>query len=43
MWVQIYENLHFLQKKRETDVSLSVLGTVVLVWSYDMVKIELIA
>ena len=33
----------FYKKKRETDVSLLVLGTVVLVWSYDMVKIELIA
>ena len=43
MWVQIYENLHFLQKKRETDVSLLVLGTVTLVWSYNKVKIELIA
>lgn len=43
MWVQIYENLHFLQKKRETSVSLLVLGTVVLVWLYDTVKIELIA
>lgn len=40
MWLQIYENLHFLQKKRETDVSLLVLGTVVLVWSYDRSKLN---